>query len=69
MAYDTNHIFTEMHKLDKHNQCVCVEDVFELIEIAMEFSEMYHQLYGREKDNLVIISISYIVNKKLMMSI
>ena len=66
MAYDKNIMLTDLtHKLDEHNQCACVEDVFELIKIAMEFSEMYHQLNGREKENLVIISISYIVNKKV----
>ena len=67
MAYHQNHILTDLtHKLDEHKfQCACVEDVFELIKIAMEFSEMYHQLNRREICFLVIISISYIINKKV----
>ena len=45
--------------------CENISDIFVLIKIAMEFCEKYNELKGFQKEEIVILCITHIINEKI----
>jgi hypothetical protein len=57
----SNNLISRLLLLD----CENISDIFVLIRIAMEFCEKYKELKGFEKEEMVIICITHIINEKI----
>jgi hypothetical protein len=57
----SNNLISRLLLLD----CENISDIFVLIRIAMEFCEKYKRLKGFEKEEMVIICITHIINEKI----
>ena len=47
-------------------ECTTIADVFVLIKVSMEFCEMYSELNGSEKEDLVFICLTHIITEKVI---
>ena len=58
----SNDLISRLLLLDYEN----ISDIFVLIKISMEFCEKYNELKGFQKEEMVILCITHIINEKII---